>query len=142
MIFNGGGVKMKKSVLVVDDNEQVLKTVSFILKDEGFDVVLARNGQECVDAVKNGFRGLILLDVMMPVLSGWEAVGELVKMSLSGNVIICMMTVVSDPKDEATRYSSYITGYLTKPFTDQSLIQAANEYHGYLPGIRQEVKNE
>lgn len=123
---------MRKSVLVVDDNEQVLKTVSFILKDEGFDIVLAKNGQECVDAVKNGFHGLILLDVMMPILNGWEAVGELVKMGLARNVVICMMTVVSDPKDEAARYSSHITGYLKKPFTDQALIQTANEYLGYL----------
>jgi CheY-like chemotaxis protein len=125
---------MKKKILAVDDNEQVLKTISFILKDEGYEVSFAKNGREFVEMVQNGFQGLVLLDVMMPVLNGWDAIGELVRLKLNPNVVICMMTVVSEPNEEGARHSSYVTGYIPKPFTDQTLIQTVNEYYGLFFG--------
>ncbi len=62
-----------KTVLLVDDDEDIREALRAILEDEGFDVHVAINGKDALDSLRSGLRpNVILLDLMMPVMSGWQ----------------------------------------------------------------------
>ena len=119
---------MSEKLMIVDDNHSILDTVSYILEDSGFEIITASSGKECIDHVSQGFKGVILLDVMMPGLTGWETIAELIKKNTIKNVIICMLTCVVDPDEEALKVSQYVTGYLKKPFEIEDLVSAVKHY--------------
>jgi CheY-like chemotaxis protein len=60
------------TVLVVDDDEAIRETVNDVLCDEGYDVLLAENGEQALQLLKERHPSVVLLDLMMPVMSGWE----------------------------------------------------------------------
>src|SRR5438128_9647261 len=64
-------------VLVVDDDPDILQTLALCLSTEGYRVVMAANGQEALDLLTRERPACILLDLMMPVMDGWQFVGEL-----------------------------------------------------------------
>jgi len=64
---------MKKRVLVVDDDRPVREALSKVLRQEGYDVVLAADGQQALEEVKSGKVDLLLLDLGLPTRSGWDA---------------------------------------------------------------------
>jgi two-component system response regulator CpxR len=70
-------VLRRPSVLVVDDDEAIRQVVSEVLRDEGYDVVCAENGLVALRELSNHHPDLVLLDLMMPVMSGWEVLEEL-----------------------------------------------------------------
>ena len=65
---------MDKEVMVVDDDPSIRDTVEIVLNTKGYSVCIAEGGRECLDKLRNGFRGLILMDVMMPKLDGWDTI--------------------------------------------------------------------
>src|SRR5215212_857675 len=70
----------RKVVLVVDDEQGLLEVVRFALEGEGFEVETARNGVEALERLRTGMRpSLVLLDLMMPVMSGWEFLDEIAR---------------------------------------------------------------
>src|SRR3954466_6587899 len=64
-------------ILVVDDDPDILQTLALCLSTEGYRVVMASNGQEALDTLKKEKPACILLDLMMPVMDGWQFVAEL-----------------------------------------------------------------
>jgi CheY-like chemotaxis protein len=65
------------TVLVVDDDEAIRETVNDVLTDEGYDVLLAENGEQALRLLKERHPSVVLLDLMMPVMSGWEVLEAL-----------------------------------------------------------------
>ena len=61
-----------RDILVVDDDEMILLMISEVLRFEGFGVVLSKNGKEALERLENGRFDLIILDMRMPVMDGWE----------------------------------------------------------------------
>lgn len=110
----------KLKILVVDDEIRMRKIVrDFLVKSE-YDVVEASNGQEALDiffADKN--ISLIVLDVMMPVLDGWETVKEIRKNS---KVPVIMLTARSEERDELMGFELGVDEYITKPFSPKILV--------------------
>lgn len=110
------------TVLVVDDNPDLRFYVSGILRDSGFAVLLARNGEEGFAVAKNRFPDLIVTDLMMPLVSGLD----LIKMlredeELKGTPVI----LLTAKADEDTRIEGVVRGadaYLSKPFNDRELL--------------------
>lgn len=109
-------------VLVVDDDEDIRQTVSLVLRRAGCSVTTARGGRECLRALEDGFRGLILMDIMMPDFDGWSTVQAIVEAGwLPGN-LICMLTACVDPRPTIEGLEQYIFDYVVKPFDVEELV--------------------
>ncbi len=109
-------------ILIVDDDEDVLLIVQTILDNAGYTVVLARNGREGVEKAIEGKPDLILLDVMMPELSGWEVCTTLKSGPETRQIPIAMLTVKSEIRDLITGMQVGADDYITKPFTRKKLL--------------------
>ena len=110
-----------KTVMVVDDDEGVLKAVGLALRRSGCEVVLAPSGEDCLRTLRNGFKGVILMDIMMPGLSGWQTIRAMVTEGLIEGVLICMLTAKSSPGSEGQGMEEFVFDYLAKPFENSAL---------------------
>ncbi len=109
-------------ILIVDDDEDVLLIVQTILDNAGYSAVLARNGREGVEKAIEDHPDLILLDVMMPELSGWEVCTTLKSAPETRHIPIAMLTVKSEIRDLITGMQVGADDYITKPFTRKKLL--------------------
>jgi EAL domain-containing protein (putative c-di-GMP-specific phosphodiesterase class I)/DNA-binding response OmpR family regulator len=109
-------------ILIVDDDEDVLLIVQTILDNAGYSAVLARNGREGVEKAIEDHPHLILLDVMMPELSGWEVCTTLKSAPETRHIPIAMLTVKSEIRDLITGMQVGADDYITKPFTRKKLL--------------------
>ncbi len=107
-------------ILIVDDEERMRKLVRDFLSNKGYRVLEASNGEEAVDIfLQHKDIGLILLDVMMPVMDGWEACKAIREYS---KVPIIMLTAKSEEKDELKGFELGVDEYITKPFSPKILV--------------------
>ena len=109
-------------ILIVDDDEDVLLIVQTILDNAGYTAALARNGREGVEKAMDNHPDLILLDVMMPELSGWEVCTTLKSAPETRHIPIAMLTVKSEIRDLITGMQVGADDYITKPFTRKKLL--------------------
>ncbi len=105
---------MRASVLVCDDEELIRWSVSEHLRGEGYNVMTAKNGQECVDMATQQVPDAILLDLKMPVLDGMSALRKMRESGIQTPVIVITAHGAVDSAIEATRLGA--VAYLTKPF--------------------------
>ena len=123
---------MLKTILVVDDEDMVRYSVKRILEIAGFEVRTAANGSECLAELKNGFKGLILMDIVMPEMDGWDTVKAIVEENLFEGNLICMLTGKEIPDIKMDYLKEYVLDYILKPFESKKLIQICGEYLSYL----------
>jgi len=100
-------------ILVVDDEELLVKGIRFNLQNDGYEVITGSNGQEAITAAKNEKPDLIILDVMMPEIDGLTACSAIREFS---NVPIILLTAKSDDMDKLMGFDNGADDYLTKPF--------------------------
>ena len=114
---------MKKKIMIVDDEPDILTSLKIVLERNDYDVVTAENGLRCLDEIEKGFRGVILMDLMMPKLDGWDTINEIVKRGLINNVEIAIITG-KGTKDfqKMSLLGSYVYDYLAKPIDLDKLI--------------------
>jgi len=123
---------VKRSILVVDDDPSVLYTVKHILERADLKVRTASSGKECLKVLQKGFKGLVLMDVVMPEMDGWDTVKEIVERGFINDVIICMLTGQEEPDSKMDALKEYVLDYIRKPFDTQKLVALAKEYLSYL----------
>lgn len=113
----------KKKIMVVDDEENLLELLSVLLSEEGFDVITATNGKECLEKLKNVKPDLILLDMMMPGMSGRETCEKIRANPETKDLKVAFLTVArfSETGKEILRKMN-VMDYITKPFDNQDLI--------------------
>nr|MBQ4454511.1 response regulator transcription factor [Clostridia bacterium] len=104
---------MARKVLVVDEEKSILKGITFSLKQDDMDVDTAYDGQEAVDKAREGDYDIILLDVMLPKLSGFDACQAIREFS---DVPIIMLTAKGDDMDKILGLEYGADDYITKPF--------------------------
>src|SRR5215204_145258 len=102
-----------RTILVVDDEPDLLNAVRLYLEDEGYQVLTATNGEEALAKVRTRLPDLIVLDVMMPEMNGFEALGEIRRVS---NVPVIMLTVKGEESDKVRGLGLGADDYVTKPF--------------------------
>jgi DNA-binding response OmpR family regulator len=112
---------MKKlQILVVDDESRMRKLVKDFLIKKDFDVLEAGDGEEAIDIFfENKEIDLIILDVMMPKMDGWEVVKEIRQYS---KVPIIMLTAKTDERDELLGFDLGVDEYISKPFSPKILV--------------------
>ncbi len=104
---------MAKKVLVVDDEKLIVKGIRFSLEQDGMEVEVAYDGQEALDLAKANNYDLILLDVMLPKMDGFEVCQNIREFS---NVPIVMLTAKGDDMDKILGLEYGADDYITKPF--------------------------
>ena len=100
-------------ILVVDDEELLVKGIRFNLQNDGYDVLTGSNGLEAITAVQNEKPDLIILDVMMPEMDGLTACSKIREFS---SVPIILLTAKADDMDKLMGFENGADDYLTKPF--------------------------
>src|SRR4030088_34951 len=107
------------TVLVADDEKNILQLARMYLQAEGFTVDVASNGREALDKVRQGKPDLLVLDLMMPEVDGWEVCRRLRKES---DLPIIMLTARGDDVDKIVGLELGADDYMTKPFTARELV--------------------
>jgi CheY-like chemotaxis protein len=117
-----------KNILVVDDNEDIRSLLSLVLQREGHEVVLASDGTEALEKIKIAKPDLILLDVMMPGLSGLEVLSIIRedKDKKINEIPIMMITAKSTITDIDNAVELGASSYIIKPFRPANLIEKVN----------------
>lgn len=118
---------MSRKILIADDEPNILISLEFLMKREGFDVVLARDGQEAIDAIVRERPALVLLDVMMPVKTGFDVCHEVRADETLRDTIIVMLTAKGRDTDVAKGLALGANAYMTKPFSTKELVQKVRE---------------
>ena len=104
---------MARKVLVVDDEKLIVKGIRFSLEQDGMDVDCAYDGQEALDLIHKNSYDVVLLDVMLPVLTGFEVCQQVREFS---DVPVIMLTAKGDDMDKILGLEYGADDYITKPF--------------------------
>ena len=114
---------MNEKILIVDDEEDILTALRTFYEGHKIDVTTVTNGKDCIKAIERGFKGVVLIDIMMPKMDGWDTIKELVKRDLVNNVKIKIITG-KGTKDHSkiAELASYVDDYIGKPFTNETLL--------------------
>jgi two-component system, OmpR family, alkaline phosphatase synthesis response regulator PhoP len=114
---------MNKKILVADDEPNIVISLEYLLKREGYTVVVAHDGQEALDAMVAQQPDLVLLDVMMPVKTGFEVCQEVRASDTLKHIKILMLTAKGRDTDMVKGLALGADGYMTKPFSTHDLVQ-------------------
>ncbi len=117
------GIKMSKKVLVVDDEPSILLSLEFLMKQEGFEVHTAADGDEALQSIQDELPDLILLDVMMPKRDGFEVCQILRANPEWKETKIIMLTAKGREVDQEKGLALGADDYITKPFATQELVK-------------------
>jgi len=111
-----------KKILVVDDEEDLLDLVKRILTRGGFEVITALDGNEGLAKVYSEAPDLMILDINMPVMNGWEVCRKIREDPLYKHLPIIMLTVRKSKTDQLRGFNLGGDEYITKPFSPTELI--------------------
>lgn len=116
-------VKIGKRILIVDDEPHIVRTLEDLLAAEGYIVYKALDGKKALEQADAMQPDLILLDVMMPKMDGFEVLKRLKKNKNTMDIPVIMLTVKSTSADIEEGISLYAEKYLTKPFDSDVLLK-------------------
>jgi len=115
----------KKSVLYIEDDSEMIDLVSLIIGRRGYDVVGAHGGREGLDLAQQNPPDLILLDLMMPDLDGWDVYKQLKANESTSNVPVIIITAKSQAIDRVLGlHIAKVDDYISKPFRPQELLDS------------------
>jgi DNA-binding response OmpR family regulator len=121
---------MAAKILVADDEPNIVISLEFLLKREGYTVVIARDGQEAMEAIERERPDLVLLDVMMPKKTGFEVCQDVRTNDALQATKILMLTAKGRDTDVAKGMALGADAYMTKPFATRDLVQKVAELLG------------
>ena len=121
----------KKKIMVVDDEENLLELVKAILENEGFEVITAPSGKDCLEKLKKVKPDLILMDMMMPLMTGKETTKKIRENSKTKEIKIAFLTVVRYSEAGKDVFKELnISDYITKPFDNDDLVARVKKLVG------------
>ena len=120
----------KKTVLLVEDNEDNLVIYSTILRHAGFEVIEARDGQTGIETAKERHPGLILMDVSIPIIDGWEATRRLKADPATADIPIIALTAHALASDQLKAAEAGCDGYIAKPAEPRVVAATVKQHLG------------
>jgi CheY-like chemotaxis protein len=117
-------------VLVVDDDEIIRQLIAVNLTLEGFEVVTAVDGEDCLEKVIGANPDVITLDVMMPRLDGWVTATKLRRNPETAGIKVVLITARAQQDDRSRGRQIGVDAYLTKPFDPAEMIRVIRELAG------------
>ena len=124
---------MNLKVLVADDEPNIVISLEYLLKREGYTVTVAKDGQEALDAIALELPDLVLLDVMMPKKSGFEVCQAVRANEALQSTKILMLTAKGRDTDVAKGLALGADAYMTKPFSTRELVLKVAQMLGRAP---------
>ncbi len=121
---------MKKKVLICDDEPHILESVAYVARRQGYEVLTAENGDEAVRLAKAERPRLVLLDLNMPIKSGYQACEEIKSDPELRETYVIMLTAKGQESDRARGEAAGADEYITKPFSPRKLSQRMVEILG------------
>jgi DNA-binding response OmpR family regulator len=118
---------MSRKILVADDEPNIVISLEYLMKREGYTVLVARDGQEALDMIARDRPDLVLLDVMMPKKSGFEVCQAVRASEELQSTKILMLTAKGRDTDVAKGLALGADAYVTKPFSTRELVQKVAE---------------
>jgi DNA-binding response OmpR family regulator len=113
---------MSKKILVADDEPNIVAALQFLLQRNGFEVLVARNGEEALQLVESAAPDLVLLDVMMPVRSGYEVCRRIRERPEWSRIKIVMLSAKGRDAEVNKGLALGADLYITKPFSTRDLV--------------------
>ncbi len=113
---------MPKKILAVDDERHIVRLVQVNLERAGYEVVTAFDGKEALEKVESENPDLVVLDVMMPYMDGFEVLQNLRKNQSTRELPVIMLTAKAQDADVFRGWQSGVDCYLTKPFNPMELL--------------------
>jgi len=117
-------------ILIADDEPHIRKLVSFTLGNRGYEVVEAADGGEAYERAKAEAPDIILLDVMMPVMTGYDVLEKLKADPVTRDIPVVMLSAKSQQTEVQAGLSKGAQEYICKPFTPKDLVQRVTELIG------------
>ena len=117
---------MSKKILVADDEPNIVVALEYLLQHAGYDVTVARDGQEALHQIEASPPDLVLLDVMMPVRSGYEVCKRIRERAEWAHIKVIMLTAKGRDAEVNKGLAMGADLYVTKPFSTRELINQIN----------------
>ena len=124
---------MTRKILIVDDEPNIVISLEFLMRREGFEVAVARDGEEAMTSVRQEQPDLVLLDVMMPKLNGFEVCEQIRADPALAGVRIIMLSAKGREAEIEKGLSLGANGYVTKPFSTLDLVLQVRSLLGLEP---------
>jgi DNA-binding response OmpR family regulator len=118
---------MTYKILIADDEPNIVISLEFLMKREGHEVAIARDGQQALDAIRASRPDLVLLDVMMPIKTGFEVLQELRADEAIAATKVLMLTAKGRETDTAKGIALGADAYMTKPFSTKELAERVRQ---------------
>lgn len=118
---------MKPKILIVDDEPNILLSLEFLMKKNGYEVFIARDGSEALDILDNETPEIILLDIMMPKVDGYEVCQFVKSHPLMKESRVIFLSAKSKEADITRGYEAGADLYMTKPFSTRELMSKVKE---------------
>jgi len=118
-------------ILIVDDEPNIVLAIEFLLQREGYRTEKAFDGLQALEKAADFQPNIIILDVMMPGMNGFEVGQQIRKMSALEHTKIIFLTAKGTQRDKQTGYASGAEVYMIKPFDNDELVMAVNEMMVY-----------
>lgn len=118
----------ERKVLVVDDEENITQILEFSIAAEGYEVITASNGEEAIEKARREQPNLIILDIMMPKVDGYEACRVLKSNPMTKKIPVILLTAKGREIDKRLGFEVGAADYIVKPFSPSKLIEKVNEY--------------
>ena len=122
---------VNKKILLVDDEPNILEAVGFLVQQQGYSVLKAQNGADALHKIKNQRPRVIVLDVMMPGMDGFEVARQIRANAVYNNTHIIFLTAKGTDQDKKNGYAKGGEVYITKPFDNEELVDTINELMSY-----------
>ena len=113
---------MPRKILTVDDEKHIVRLIQVNLERHGYEVVTAYDGREALQKVDDERPDLVILDVMMPYMDGFEVLQNLKRNPATRDIPVIMLTAKAQDADVFKGWQSGVDCYLTKPFNPMELI--------------------
>ncbi|MCM5679755.1 response regulator [Schlegelella sp. S2-27] len=124
----------KQTVLIADDEPNIVISLEYLLEQAGYRVIVAHDGQEAFEAVVRERPDLVLLDVMLPRLSGFDVCQKIREDAALQRVRVVMLTAKGREVEMSKGIALGADAYVTKPFSTKELLAQIAEQLGALPG--------
>jgi two-component system alkaline phosphatase synthesis response regulator PhoP len=121
---------MSRTVLVVDDEAYIVTSLEYVLQNAGFEVVVAYDGEEALAKVAEVVPDLVILDLMMPKLDGFEVCKKIRESPLWEGVRIIILTAKGRDTERKKGMSLGADDYMTKPFSTRDILNRVKELLG------------
>ena len=116
----------KLKVLVVDDEPNILMPLEFLMRKQGYNVLIARNGTEAIESVDKELPQVVVLDVMMPDVDGYEVCRHIRRKAKMADAKVIFISAKAQDADIKAGYAAGADLYIPKPFSTRFLMEKIN----------------